>query len=88
MSLFTLTQLHTDLEKLAMANPDHLVKPGMIAAFNAHLTEAKGKYANHGVLASVSAADKNVRLSDMLVCVGQVMAVEQENAPPIESISW
>ena len=74
MSLNTVRQLHSDLEKLAPKNAGQLSDPGLFAAFNANLEQSKAEHPDDKIIATLQVADKNTRVGDLLVRVGQLKA--------------
>jgi hypothetical protein len=83
MSLATVTQLHTDLGKLAQKNPEHFAEPAMIMVFNANLADAQARYPKDTVISATPEASGQVRINDLFIRVGQLKATLQSNQPTL-----
>jgi len=78
MSLETVQQLYRDLAVAAQTMPNESAVMSMVTAFNDDLTEAQRMYPRHPLLSSLSQAQRQVPIIDLLTRTGRLQAILEE----------
>ncbi len=81
MSLATVTQLYSDLQRLADKNPVHQCDYSTVEAFNSNLLIAKEEYPESAELKAMSSANRGATLRELFVMAGQLKAILDSNEP-------
>ena len=83
MSLETVNQLYQDLTIAAQTMANKSAAMSMITAFNDDLANAQRRYPQHPLLSTMTQAQAQVPIIDLLVRTGRLQAILQEEQDKI-----